>query len=100
MIEQELKDITNAIMKRAEMGQATQREIAEVLEAWAKLDDLYTDIQDRCMLDGMLKDGKFDETGNTVLTEADLKVFNEKYPVPGDALKGDEAVGRVLNVQR
>ena len=53
MIEQELKDITSAIMKRAEMGQATQREIAEVLEAWAKLDDLYTDIQDRCMLDGM-----------------------------------------------
>lgn len=57
MIEQELKDITSAIMKRAEMGQATQREIAEVLEAWAKLDDLYTDIQDRCMLDGMFTDG-------------------------------------------
>ena len=49
---------------------------------------------------GVLKDGKFDETGNTVLTEADLKVFNEKYPMPGDALKGDEAVGKVLDVQR
>ena len=49
---------------------------------------------------GVLKDGKFDETGNTVLTEADLKVFNEQYPVPGDALKGDEAVGRVLDGKR
>jgi len=29
-----------------------------------------------------------------------LKVFNEKYPLPGDAVKGDEAVGRVLDVQR
>jgi dienelactone hydrolase len=49
---------------------------------------------------GVLKDGKFDETGNTVLTEADLKVFNEKFPMPGDALKGDETVGRVLNGKR
>jgi hypothetical protein len=46
---------------------------------------------------GVLKDGKFDESSNTVLTEGDLKVFNEKYPVPGDALKGDEAVGKALN---
>lgn len=46
---------------------------------------------------GVLKDGKFDETGNTVLTEADLKVFNERYPLPGDALKGDEAVARMLD---
>lgn len=49
---------------------------------------------------GVLKDGKFDETTNTVLTEADLKVFNEKFPLPGDAVKGDEAVGKVLDAQR
>lgn len=49
---------------------------------------------------GVLKDGKYDETTNTVLTEADLKVFNEKYPLPGDAVKGDEAVGKVLDAQR
>jgi hypothetical protein len=46
---------------------------------------------------GVLKDGKFDESSNTVLTEGDLKVFNEKYPVPGDALKGDAAVGKALD---
>jgi hypothetical protein len=46
---------------------------------------------------GVLKAGKFDESVNTVLTEADLKVFNEKYSMPGDALKGDEAVARVLD---
>ncbi|MDX2067364.1 MAG: acetylxylan esterase [Haliscomenobacter sp.] len=45
---------------------------------------------------GVLKEGKFDESPNTVLTEADLKVFNEKYPMPADALKGDEVVGKAL----
>jgi len=56
MIEKELKQITANILARAERGQATQREIAEVLEAWAKLDDYYTDIQEKCF-DGMFEDG-------------------------------------------
>lgn len=46
---------------------------------------------------GVLKDGKFDETTNTLLTEQDLKVFNAKFPMPADALRGDEAVEKALN---
>lgn len=42
------------------------------------------------------KDGKFDETTNTVLTEQDLKVFNEKHPMPNTTLKGEEAIAKAL----
>ena len=41
--------------------------------------------------------GKVDESANTVLTAADLKVFDEKHPLPANALIGDEAVMKLLN---
>jgi hypothetical protein len=44
----------------------------------------------------VMKDGKVDESVNTVLTESDLKVFNEKYPMPANALKGNENISQLL----
>lgn len=41
--------------------------------------------------------GKVDESTNTVLTTADLKVFDDKHPIPANALSGDEAVMKLLN---
>jgi len=61
-IETELKAVTADVMARAENGEASQREIAEVLEAWAQLDDYYTAIQDKCF------DGGFSDSV-TVRTE-------------------------------
>jgi dienelactone hydrolase len=41
------------------------------------------------------RDG-YQENFVTILPEADLKVFNEKHPLPKNALKGDEAVMKYL----
>jgi uncharacterized protein len=50
-------------------------------------------------LNAVLKDGKVDESINTVLTEKDLKVFNETYPMPQSAIKGNEAILKALAEQ-
>lgn len=41
--------------------------------------------------------GLVDEFTNSVLTVKQLAVFNEKYPIPANALKGDEAVVKLLS---
>jgi uncharacterized protein len=48
-------------------------------------------------LNKVMKDGKIDETNNTILTENDLKVFTEKYPKPANALQGNTAVSLAIN---
>lgn len=45
----------------------------------------------------VIVNGKVDESTNTVLTPTDLKVFDEKHPLPANALVGDEAVMKLLN---
>lgn len=47
-------------------------------------------------LAAVMKDGKVDESVNTVLTETDLKVFNETYPMPISAIKGNENILKAL----
>ena len=47
-------------------------------------------------LDAVMKDGKVEESVNTVLTETDLKVFNETYPMPKTAIKGNENILKAL----
>jgi uncharacterized protein len=46
----------------------------------------------------VMKDGKIDETSNSILTPADLSVFNQTFQVPSNALSGDEAVMKLLNI--
>ncbi|UTA69527.1 alpha/beta hydrolase [Emticicia sp. 21SJ11W-3] len=41
--------------------------------------------------------GKIDESINAVLSPAQLQVFDASHPLPADALKGDEAVIKLLN---
>jgi len=41
--------------------------------------------------------GKIDESTNAVLTPAELQVFDANHPLPANALKGDEAVMKLLN---
>ncbi len=41
--------------------------------------------------------GLVDEFVNSVLTAKQLSVFNEKYPIPSNALQGDEAVMKLLS---
>lgn len=43
--------------------------------------------------------GKFDESFVTILPKEDLMVFNEQNPLPANALKGDEAVLKYLNLK-
>lgn len=45
----------------------------------------------------VLKNGQVDESINTVLTEKDLKVFNDMYPMPQSAIKGNEAILKALS---
>jgi alpha-L-rhamnosidase len=45
----------------------------------------------------VMKNGAIDETANTILTEADLKVFTKEYPMPQDALQGNTAVSLAIN---
>jgi uncharacterized protein len=47
-------------------------------------------------LNKVMKDGKIDETSNTILTENDLKVFTEKYPKPKNTLQGNTAVSLAI----
>ncbi|WP_128546798.1 alpha/beta hydrolase family protein [Larkinella soli] len=47
-------------------------------------------------LNRILKDGQIDESTNTLLTPADLAVFNDAYPRPANAVMGDEAVMSLL----
>ena len=47
-------------------------------------------------LDAVMKDGKIDESVNTILTEAELKVFNDKYPMPKSAIKGNDNIAKAL----
>jgi uncharacterized protein len=42
------------------------------------------------------RQGLVDEFTNSVLTTKQLEVFNEKYPIPTNAWKGDEAVMKLL----
>jgi hypothetical protein len=42
----------------------------------------------------------FDESFVTLLSADELRVFNEKNPIPGLALKGDAAVLEFLNFQQ
>ena len=44
----------------------------------------------------VLKNGVFDETPNVLLADKDLQVFNEKNPLPKNAVTGDEAVMNLL----
>jgi dienelactone hydrolase len=46
--------------------------------------------------EGMLRNGLIDESKTTVLPESDLSVFNTAYPRPANAVKGDEAVMKLL----
>lgn len=48
-------------------------------------------------LNNVMKNGQIDESPNKILDQTDLQVFNEKYPLPANALKGDEAVMAVLS---
>jgi uncharacterized protein len=48
-------------------------------------------------INAVLKDGKVDESINAVLIEKDLKVFNDAFPMPKSAIKGNEAVLKALN---
>lgn len=41
----------------------------------------------------------FDESFVTVLPKEDLRVFNDKHPLPANALQGDEAVLKYLNLK-
>jgi dienelactone hydrolase len=41
----------------------------------------------------------FDESFVTVLSKEDLHVFNDKHPLPANALQGDEAVIKYLNLK-
>jgi uncharacterized protein len=47
-------------------------------------------------LDAVLKDGKVDESVNTVLSVDDLTVFNAQYPMPKGAILGNENVSKAL----
>jgi uncharacterized protein len=47
-------------------------------------------------LDAVLKDGKVDESVNTILSADDLTVFNDKYPMPKGAVLGNENVSKAL----
>lgn len=44
----------------------------------------------------VLKDGKVDESVNTILTTEDLTVFTKEHPKPSGALSGNEAVAKAL----
>lgn len=48
-------------------------------------------------LNAVMKNGKIDESKNTILSENELKVFTEKYPRPKNALIGNDAVMAVLS---
>lgn len=41
--------------------------------------------------------GKIDESANTVLSPTDLQVFDDKHPLPANALMGNDAVMKLLN---
>lgn len=44
----------------------------------------------------VLKNGVFDETPNVLLEDKDLQVFTEKYPIPKNAVMGDEVIMSLL----
>ncbi len=44
----------------------------------------------------VLKNGVFDESQNVLLEDKDLQIFTEKYPLPKNAVMGDEAVMGLL----
>lgn len=45
----------------------------------------------------VMVNGKVDESTNTVLSPTDLQVFDDKHPLPANALMGNEAVMKLLN---
>ncbi|GAB4036389.1 alpha/beta hydrolase family protein [Spirosoma jeollabukense] len=47
-------------------------------------------------LNNVLKDGKIDESSNTVLTPAALQAFNAEHPRPASAVVGNDAVTALL----
>ena len=47
-------------------------------------------------LNKVLKDGKIDESVNTILTAEELAVFTKEHPKPSDALSGNEAIAKAL----
>lgn len=44
----------------------------------------------------VLKDGKVDESVNTILTAEDLSVFTNEHPKPNGALSGNEGIAKAL----
>jgi hypothetical protein len=44
----------------------------------------------------VMKDGKIDESANTILTVEDLQVFTKEHPKPSGALSGNEAISNIL----
>ncbi len=50
----------------------------------------------RLDLNKVLKDGKIDESVNTILTAEELAVFTKEHPKPSDALSGNEAIAKAL----
>jgi len=48
-------------------------------------------------LNRVMKDGEFDEAGNTLLKPEELQVFNAEHPRPASAAVGDDAVMALLN---
>lgn len=48
-------------------------------------------------LNRVMKEGKIDETSNTVLPATDLQVFTAEHPRPARAVVGDDAVMALLN---
>ena len=45
------------------------------------------------------KNGNIDETHTKILSQKDLQVFNESHPRPSNAVTGNDAVGRLVNLK-
>ena len=45
------------------------------------------------------KNGNIDETHTKILSQKDLQVFNESHPRPSNAVTGNAAVGRIINMK-
>ncbi len=48
-------------------------------------------------LNKVMKKGVIDESANTILSIAELRVFTEKFPLPKNSLKGDAAIMALLS---
>ncbi len=48
-------------------------------------------------LNKVMKDGKIDESANTILPTESLQVFNNQYPKPQNAINGNENIAKILD---